>query len=85
MKKKTYKRIQKLIQDLYMVTFTSWSLVLAFVAKFSTFEEMRILIIVVAITGALTIGKGITHYRTNPAKAKAEIRDVLSSEKGINI
>lgn len=85
MKKKTYKRIQKIIQDTYMLIFTSWSLVLAFVAKFSTFEEMKILIIVVAITGALTIGKGIKHYRTNPEKARAEIRDVLSSEKGINI
>lgn len=85
MKKATYKRIQKLIQDTYMITFTSWSLVLAFVAKFSTFEEMKILIIGVAITGALTIGKGIKHYRTNPEKARAEILDVLGSEKGINI
>lgn len=83
-KSKGYRRLQKIIQDLYMMVFISWSGVLVFVSKFSTLKEMKVLIIGVAITGALTIGKGITHYRTNPAKARAEIRDVLSSEKGIN-
>lgn len=83
MKRKNYKRLQKAIQDLYMMTFFSWSFVLMFVAKFSKFKDIKILVIVVVITGSLTIGKGITHYRKNPKKVRKEIYEMLKSENGI--
>ena len=83
-KSKGYRRLQRIIQNLYMMVFISWGGVLIFVSKFSTFEEMKVLIIGVAITGALTIGKGITHYRTNPKKVRKEIYEMFRSEKGIN-
>ena len=82
-KRRAFKKAQKIIQNAYMCVFISWAYVLAFVAKFSTFEEVKPIVIVVAITGALTIAKGIYYCRTKEHRQQVwrEIKQSLRSEQ----
>jgi len=79
---KIYKRVQKIIQDTYLLMFFSWSYILVLLLIFRGTSNLKNLIIGVAISGTLSIGKFITHYRKNPAKAKKEIQELFRSERG---
>lgn len=77
MKKKIYKGIQKTIQNIYLLMFFSWSYILILLLIFRGTYGVKTLVIGVLISGSLSIGKFITHYRTNPVKARKEIKELF--------
>lgn len=83
-KSKLFRKVQRIIQNTYMSIFIMWSLIFVLAVKYVDFEILKPMLIVIAITGALTIGKLITHYRTNPKRFWKEVEETFKSEKGIN-
>lgn len=83
-KSKLFRKVQRIIQNTYMSIFIMWSLIFVLAVKYVDFEILKPMLIVIAITGALTIGKLITHYRTNPKRFWKEVEETFKSEEGIN-
>lgn len=82
MKRKMYNKFRNFIQYVYMLTFITYLYLAIFMSKFITKEELKPILVVVFITGALSIGKFIYYCRkkSNRRKLYREVIDILVSE-----
>ena len=83
-KEKIFRRVQKLIQDTYMVIFGGLLLTMYFL-KFLPMKEVSIISIAFVVSGVLTISKGLYYLRTPKHRKEVweEIKRSLKSEDGI--